>query len=710
MTTDNLREGGHKGPSFSRRTFAKAAGVSAAALAIGASGASLAWFTGRDVKENKLSIAQNLNIRVVEPAWDPEYAKHLVPNQHIPKDPRIENLSDEFSGWMVVEIRVPTAVVSVFDEAEQKVLDPARTPLFSFMADPQWTLLQEFEDGDEDVYRFGWPETIPALGQTPPIFEEVVVANLVEAQGQSGSKTITATGYGIQSEGLSDITTAWDAYKKQNGIGDGAKGELYALTLSGSQPDEMHLVFARMSEEPSAGDSYETQQILQVVKEPEATSKLTSYGSKIKSVTTIDSVVPTTMKSWFYGMTECTEMDLSKLDTSKVEDASNTYNGCMTLKTITVGPDYEFQGTTPLTGSLPEAIWEDEEGNRYSEAQTPNGRVTLRREDTWEEANPGKVRYWAMYGSYTNATLVLGNCEAEPLRHERGYYGSNRYWYDRVSATDAGVEALRDSIPQTFDGLSIATDPYITTSGKPTKLAGYYDIPSGNGSGNPRFGDGVSGGPKVTKIVVVDEFVPEPNKPTTPRFDFLSAIWDGVGLGYSGVKDYLTVVDLSKMSLERFGEYDARISGSNIVELKIPKNWSLKCSTAIGNGAFSENKKLTMIDITGLDTSQNPHFDNMFAECPLLEEIIGIEEMDVSSGESFYQMFTTCRELKEMDLSKWKFDTTKQIIAADMFGFCLVLNCDCSMWPNVFYENSWTPITQRSQMANRAPGVKLWFE
>ncbi len=54
MTTDNLREGGHKGPSFSRRTFAKAAGVSAAALAIGASGPSLAWFTGRDVKEKLL--------------------------------------------------------------------------------------------------------------------------------------------------------------------------------------------------------------------------------------------------------------------------------------------------------------------------------------------------------------------------------------------------------------------------------------------------------------------------------------------------------------------------------------------------------------------------------------------------------------------------------------------------------------------------------
>lgn len=68
--------------------------------------------------------------------------------------------------------------------------------------------------------------SVPGLGQTPPIFEEVVVANLAEAQGQSGSKTITATGYGIQSEGLPDVETAWDAYKKQNGIGDGEPAEI----------------------------------------------------------------------------------------------------------------------------------------------------------------------------------------------------------------------------------------------------------------------------------------------------------------------------------------------------------------------------------------------------------------------------------------------------------------------------------------------------
>lgn len=297
MTTDNLREGGHKGPSFSRRTFAKAAGVSAAALAIGASGASLAWFTGRDVKENKLSIAQNLNIRVVEPAWDPENAKSVVPNQHIPKDPRIENLSDEFSGWMVVEIRVPTAVVSVFDETEQKVLDPARTPLFSFVADPKWTLLQQFEDGDEDVYRFGWPETIPALGQTPPIFEEVVVANLAEAQGQSGSKTITATGYGIQSEGLPDIATAWDAYKKQNGIGDG-------------EPDPVHAVTLLMSDNN-----------LQALKSLDLTAFSNAHSLN-------------NLKSMFDGTT-INKLDITPIDFNGVSTVERMFYGCDMLRTLT---------------------------------------------------------------------------------------------------------------------------------------------------------------------------------------------------------------------------------------------------------------------------------------------------------------------------------------------------------------------------------------
>lgn len=358
MTTDNLREGGHKGPSFSRRTFAKAAGVSAAALAIGASGASLAWFTGRDVKENKLSIAQNLSIRVVEPAWDPENAKSIVPNQHIPKDPRIENLSDEFSGWMVVEIRVPTAVVSVFDEGEQKVLDPARTPLFSFVADPRWMLLQQFEDGDEDVYRFGWPETIPALGQTPPIFEEVVVANLVEAQGQSGSKTITATGYGIQSEGLPDIATAWDAYKKQNGIGDGEPDKRIVSAVTAGT------LLKFVEGVPEVGDEVDGKTIGEVVPdiehlEPQDVTPLTSTPTKITFVDATIQTVPDNTVNWFKDMSKAEEMNLSGVSVADGVDIDDMFKGTSSLIKVTVSDD------SPIVGKLPEGFEQTSVGGVY---------------------------------------------------------------------------------------------------------------------------------------------------------------------------------------------------------------------------------------------------------------------------------------------------------------------------------------------------------
>lgn len=379
MTTDNLREGGHKGPSFSRRTFAKAAGVSAAALAIGATGASLAWFTGRDVKENKLSIAQNLNIRVVEPAWDPENAKSIVPNQHIPKDPRIENLSNEFSGWMVVEIRVPTAVVSVFDEAEQKVLEPSRTPLFSFVADPQWTLLQQFEDGDEDVYRFGWPETIPALGQTPPIFEEVVVANLVEAQGQSGSKIITATGYGIQSEGLPDIATAWDAYKKQNGIGDGEPDKRIVSAVTAGT------LLKFVEGVPEVGDDVDGKVIEEVVPdiehlEPQDKTPLTSTPERI---TYVDGATPTTPENtvnWFKDMSKVEEMDLTGINTADGIDADGMFQGTSNLIKVSVSDD------SPIVGKLPEGFEQTSVGGVY-ELQRYVG-LRFQKQNSMSDKNP----------------------------------------------------------------------------------------------------------------------------------------------------------------------------------------------------------------------------------------------------------------------------------------------------------------------------------
>lgn len=335
MKTDNSRGDGHKSPALTRRSFAKAAGVSAAALAIGGTGA-FAWFTGRDVVENKLSIAQNLNVRVIEPAWKPEDAVNVVPNQHLPKDPRIENLSDEITGWMFVEIRVPTAVVSVFDDETKTVKPAERTPLFSFTADPEWTVLEQFEDGDEDVYRFGWPKTISAKGQTPPIFEEVVFANLAEAQGQSGNKIIKATGYGIQAEALLDVTTAWDAYKKQNGIGDGKPDKRIVSAVTAGT------LLKFVEGVPEVGDTIDGAVIEEVVADVEHldagdTTPLTSTPGQITYVDAAIQATPENTVNWFKDIWKAEEMDLAGLDPSETSSTEGMFEGCNKLYRIVGG-------------------------------------------------------------------------------------------------------------------------------------------------------------------------------------------------------------------------------------------------------------------------------------------------------------------------------------------------------------------------------------
>lgn len=349
--------------AMSRRTFAKVAGVSAAALAIGGSWA-LAWFTGRDTKVNKVSIANGLNVRVVEPAWVPENAVHVVAGQHLPKDPRIENLSDEFAGWMVVEIRVPTAVVSVFDEAEQKVLDPVRTPLFSFTADPRWTALEQFEDGDTDVYRYGWPQTIPALGQTPPIFEEVIVANLAEAQGQSGEKIITATAYGIQEEALPDIKTAWEAYKKQNGIGDGeADKRIVSAVTAGTLLKFVEGV-------PEVGDDVDGKTIEEVVPDIEhlETQDTTPLTSTPEAITYVDGTTPTAPDNtvnWFKDMSKVEEIDIFGIAVTEETPIEGMFEGTDSLVKVRVRDE------SPIVLRLPENFEQTSVGGIYELDREP---------------------------------------------------------------------------------------------------------------------------------------------------------------------------------------------------------------------------------------------------------------------------------------------------------------------------------------------------
>ena len=85
---------------------------------------------------------------------------------------------------------------------------------------------------------------------------------------------------------------------------------------------------------------------------------------------------------------------------------------------------------------------------------------------------------------------------------------------------------------------------------------------------------------------------------------------------------------------------------------------------------LNDCRSLVTIDISNLETSTCEQFSQMFEACHSLEEIIGLENVDVSNAQryAFSEMFHQCRSLKRMDLSKWKAPLADNF--ARMFASC----------------------------------------
>lgn len=68
---------------------------------------------------------------------------------------------------------------------------------------------------------------------------------------------------------------------------------------------------------------------------------------------------------------------------------------------------------------------------------------------------------------------------------------------------------------------------------------------------------------------------------------------------------------------------------------------------------FRCRKNLKKIDITGWDVSNVENMYQMFFKCYELEEVVGLSSLDVSKAENMCGMFYECHNLKKIDVSRW---------------------------------------------------------
>ena len=171
-----------------------------------------AYLTATDQVKNLFSLADKIEIEVVEPNWNPDDAKGMLPTQTVAKDPAIHN-KNKAEIYVFADVVIPQKDI-VTANADGTLNEPAVVDLFSYELNDGWTLKDTITDDDGTItYRYVYNDVVPADGTTPSIFDEVTLVNYVNEQFNTEelAQQIVINGYGAQALGFANADEAYAA-------------------------------------------------------------------------------------------------------------------------------------------------------------------------------------------------------------------------------------------------------------------------------------------------------------------------------------------------------------------------------------------------------------------------------------------------------------------------------------------------------------------
>lgn len=221
-------------------------------------GGTMAYMTDRETAENIFTVGK-VDFNLYEESWDGEQpdgtyatpseatpseaspsdalgvdqARDLYSGKVINKDPAIKNNSRN-DAYLRMSVKIPVANVVTADEYGELNNDgiPEETELFTYIenADSGMTRVSDIPEvatGSDagrayHVYEYmytGDGDTeipVPAGQDIPPLFNQVVFANVIEGQVDEAMEFLTVDYKAIQSGGFVDPDEAWAAYNRQN--------------------------------------------------------------------------------------------------------------------------------------------------------------------------------------------------------------------------------------------------------------------------------------------------------------------------------------------------------------------------------------------------------------------------------------------------------------------------------------------------------------
>ena len=215
--------------TYGRRTAATAAVCAMmGALALGGT---MAYLTDNEAHVNTFTVGK-VQIDLQEPGWDPGDGEELVPNERLDKDPKIENTGTNLA-YVFAEVKIPARdVVTAGADGTKKA--SAVQDLFTYGTvkleeekeiytaggiNEGWSLLRSDQaktDGSYSTYLFGYSRPLAKGEETPGVFDQVKLINLVEGQLDSQSLEIPVKGYAIQAETNGDGQTTIEGVEIEN--------------------------------------------------------------------------------------------------------------------------------------------------------------------------------------------------------------------------------------------------------------------------------------------------------------------------------------------------------------------------------------------------------------------------------------------------------------------------------------------------------------
>lgn len=193
----------------------------AVAVAALAAGGTAAYLTDFETATNSFTVGK-VDIDLDEPNWNPDDNTKLVPTQVIKKDPFIKNLgANEAFVYLEVSIPVREVITAAQDGTRNEL---AKTELFSYTKNKEWTQMERKEVGQNMVYTYAYNHILNPGEKTTTLFDTVTFANIIEGQLDTQQLDMPVRAYAIQSTNTGEDRTtipeqaaaAYQKYVNQN--------------------------------------------------------------------------------------------------------------------------------------------------------------------------------------------------------------------------------------------------------------------------------------------------------------------------------------------------------------------------------------------------------------------------------------------------------------------------------------------------------------